>query len=170
MLEEISDGATHVEAHRAPPPVATTSNPTERFNLVHLQEMGEWLIGRLRERFPSRDDRALMTYLRGYISNNETLFLRKGEAVALARVAHSPFLPCRVEELFVLTRSGDKAEAGALYDDIRRWAESLDAMEIVVERFTDVPRGIIKDVVGRVKSRDVSFVSLPIKAEAAKAA
>lgn len=154
------DSATAVEQPHAPPPSAPDYTATRRVDLADLQELAPWLVERLQQRYADQSNQSLIAYLRSHIGQNDSLFIRRGNAVALARVAYAPLLPPRVEEVFVLAHPDSMQYAAELYDDIRRWAEGLNALEIVVERYTDVPRAAIKAVVGRIRTRDVCFVPL----------
>ena len=57
-----------------------------RASVVDIDEIGGWLIGRLRERFPQHSDRVLKSWLIGCTNDNECLFLRAAGAVIMAIV------------------------------------------------------------------------------------
>lgn len=155
-------------------PVASTpvSEPLNlrRFALADLSELGAWLLWRLRDRYPHIEERSFAGWLRTLIDSNEHLFVRSRHAVALAQIIHRPLEVYPViDELFVLAKGRDsdgvieKAalyEAAEMYDEFKRWATMLGASEIVIERFTDVPRDMIKERLGRCWVRETTYTKV----------
>lgn len=151
-------------------PAAAEPIAARRFGLADLSEMGAWLLWRLKDRYPHLDERNLAGWLRGMIDSNEYLFVRTRNAVALAQIQHRALDPLPiVDELFVLAKGRDSdgvvekgalAEAAELYGEFLRWARSLGATEIAIERYTDVPRDQIKERLGRVWVREVPFAKV----------
>ena len=141
---------------------AITSRP---FNLADLTGAGSWLIPRLKERYPLKNDGQLLGWLRGSIPDNANLFLRTAHAVILARCEQGFFAtsPTAVE-CFVLASAPEfLGEAQALYDDMERWAQRIGASEMQVNVFSDVPPAYLKERFGRTFVRQQTFVRLPPK-------
>lgn len=155
---------TAVTKLNAVQPLPMVESSMRRFLLPDLNDKGIWLIGRLQVRYPHLQDRQLIGWFRGLIDSNESLFIRTDHAVALAQIVHESLSPQPdVVERFVLceeSKSPDKddreretgrniAEAMSLYNDIMRWSETLGARRVSVNRFTDVPRDMLKEHLGR---------------------
>lgn len=142
------------------------SYPARRFGIVDLGEKAVWLGDRLRLRYPHLgDNRMIVGWLRGMIDSNECLFIRNPHAVCLAQVVKETLSPQpTVVERFVLAEDPANElhvdHAASLYDDMLLWAESVKAKEMVVEKFTDVPRPIIKERIGRLTAREEMVVKL----------
>jgi hypothetical protein len=132
-----------------------------RFGLADFEPMGVWLVERLRERIPDLSDKMLAGWLRGAIVSNEQLLLRSENAVGMAQIAHQPLLPQPiVEEVFVFVRNEAVEEGMAMYGEFRRWASGLGASSMTVDRWTDVPRDLIKQMLGKVTLREVVSVRI----------
>ena len=142
-----------------------------RFSPGDFQELGEWLLWRLKDRFPHVTQSMLAGWLRGEMVNNEVMFLRLGNAVGLASIGHKNIMDPRpiIEEIFVLIKGRDAdaviekahlAEGARLYEEFKRWGETIGASEMLVERMSDVPREMIKAALGRVWAREVVFTKL----------
>ena len=142
-----------------------------RFGLGDFQELGEWLLWRLKDRYPQVNASTLSGWLRGEMVNNEVMFIRLGNAVGMASIGHKSLLDPRpvIEEIFVLVKGRDAdaviekahlAEGARLYEEFKRWGETLGASELLVERMSDVPRDMIKAALGRVFAREVVFTKL----------
>ena len=143
------------------PPVVRFVQP-HRMSVVDIDDIGNWLVGRLREKFPQHSDRVLFSWLRGCTNDNETFFSRASGAVAMATVHRSFLEPPWVREVFVLAASEpDKQHATGLYTDIRTWALGLGATHIIVEQFSDVERADISLEIGTPKREVRSVVYLP---------
>jgi len=149
------------ELKPAPPAVVRFVQP-HRASVVDIDEIGNWLVGRLRERFPQHSDRMLFSWLRGCTNDNECLFLRAAGAVVMAVVHRSFLAPPWVEEVFCLAQTEpDKLHACGLYTDVRTWSIGLNATHIIVERFSDVERADISMEIGTPKREVRSVVYLP---------
>jgi len=53
--------------------------------------------------------------------------------------------------------------AAILYNDVYRWAQSIGARELIVERFTDVPRHLIRKATAPLFTREVAFARIERK-------
>lgn len=134
-----------------------------------ITKHGDWLLWRLRDRYPHLTDANLMGWLRGQTESNEVKFVGYGRAWGMASIGHKPLDPRPiVNEVFVFIQPRDDGvidkdampEGIAIYAEFKRWAESLGAAEITFDYNTDVPREMVKGVLGRVSIREVSFVKL----------
>lgn len=141
-------------------PQEITSRP---FNLADLTGIGAWLIPRLREKYPSKNDGQLLGWLRGLIPDNGNLFLRTANAVILARCEQDFFAtsPVAVERFVLASAPEFVEEAQALYDDMERWALRIGASEMQVNVFSDVPPAYLKERFGRTFVRQQTFVRFP---------
>ena len=146
------------EADEAPPP----SVPQEfrRFGLPDLEELGLWLVGRLKERYGAIDDRNAIGWLRGAMETNEFMFIRTGDCVGLAQISRRPLDPIPfVEEVFVLCRrEEDEDKALGLYDRFATWAKQLGSVEMLVGNFSDVHKEKVAKHFGRVAARQIHVV------------
>lgn len=134
-----------------------------RVVLADLQSRkGEWLLSRLREKYPNKTDAEIVSWLRGCTSSSEYFFVQTDRAMALAMIyREDTFARTSVRECFVLCTAESAYEQGAyLYSVIREWAAQLGAYELVCEVFTDVPRERIKERVGGLFKRDQVFAKL----------
>jgi hypothetical protein len=141
------------------PPIIVT-----RFVMPDMQKYGQWLLDALREKWPL-DERNIYSFLRGCMESREFFFVKTDHAVGLAQITHSPLSAVAdVTEIFVKVEDRRRLEyvreGAGLYGEFRRWAKSMSARELIVERFTDVPTGLIADALGHVESREVSYLRL----------
>jgi len=146
-----------------------------RFGLADLSRHGAWLVPRLVKslnRFywdakegaiHDKSEQQIAGWLRSLVDSREHLFLCSENAVGCAEMWRVGGIadPISVRERFVLARS-DKhiAEAALFYDECVRWARSLGAEVVFVEEETDVPHDTIKDRIGRLYTRQQTFVRL----------
>lgn len=138
-----------------------SSVTVRRFGLADFEPMGVWLVERLRERIPSLSDRGLAGWLRGAITSNEQLLICTDNAVGMAQIVRQPLLPApQVEEIFVFTRNEAIEDGMAIYAEFRRWAEGIGASRLDVDRWSDVPREFIKQVLGKISLREVASVRI----------
>jgi len=157
--------ATAMKQHDpgAPPNPPLPKVYTERrFHLPDLNEKGQWLIGRLQERYPSSEGE-LVNWLRGLIvvGSNDYLFVRTDHAFMLAQVTKEPLvkLPIVVEQ-FVLCENDHEDEGAYLYTVMAQWARGMGACELRIETQTDVHRDAIKGRIGKLWQRDQIFSKL----------
>lgn len=150
------------DAKAVPPLPAKAPFRPRRVSVVDIDELGNWLVGRLREKFPQHSDRVLYSWLRSCTNDNECFFSRDADAVAMATVHRSFLEPPWVKEVFCLAKTeDDKLHATGLYTDIRTWAVGLGAAHIIVEQFSDVDRADISLEIGTPKREVRSVVYLP---------
>ena len=133
-----------------------------RVVLPDLDRSGSWLIARLKTKYPHLTDREVTSWFRGIMESSEYLFIRRNKGVLLAQSLRDPLthIPA-IREIFCLAQDGGVEDAAALYADLRRWAEGLGAVEIIVETFSDVSKVQIAEVLGtRVSARPISVARL----------
>jgi hypothetical protein len=150
-----------------------THNAVNRFTTGDLAKYGEWLLWRLKERYPQLAERNAASWLGSLTNTNDTMFLRTASAVGVAqllrrRLDPQPF----VEEVFVLCKGRDSdgaieqsayAEGALIYAEFKRWGEGHGASELVVERWSDVPREMIKATLGKLYLRESAYVKIESK-------
>jgi hypothetical protein len=132
---------------------------------------GANLIERLKEKFPHLRDDTIHGWLRSKVEGNDWLFITNDYGVALAEAVRETLaLQTTVIERFVLVSPvAGEDDAGRkerlerccdLYLDILRWAQGMDAKEIVLETFTDCSREMIKKRMGRLFVRETLFAKV----------
>ncbi len=149
-----------------------TQNPIHRFNMGDLAKYGEWLLWRLKEKYPL-GDRNLASWLGSLMVTSEIMFIRTERAVGVAQLLRRRLEPQPyVEEVFVLCKGRDSdgiiepaahEEGVLIYGEFKRWGESNGASEWIVERWTDVPREMIKGKLGRLWLRESTYTKLESK-------
>ncbi len=124
---------------------------TRRFFGSDLEEMGPWLLTRLKAKYANLNELNYVGFFRGCMSGNEWLFLRTDHAVGLANLRYEPLNPVAyVEEVFVLCKEGpeprraQQEEMLDIYRHFRDWMESHGARLSILDRFTDLPLGMLK--------------------------
>lgn len=147
--------------------VAVASPPAEapaiwRFSTADFTRHGAWLIPRLVKALGLPEQR-VAGWLSSMTDIPACLFLSSAHAVGLAEVyrAGMGLDPTVVRERFVLAESPKYIdEAAAFYVEFARWARSQALDTIFVEELTDVPHDTIKETLGRIFTRQQSFVRL----------
>jgi hypothetical protein len=115
------------------------------FSLADVPGWGQWLLGRLHEKWPSISDTTFVGKIRGYMSSNEFLFIRNDLAVGLAIAMHDnmdgrPY----VRAIFAFARDGGAQSSPgekaiiALYRRMRDWAKSMRATRIYFGGRSDI--------------------------------
>ena len=135
-----------------------------RFIEPDLQKYGIWLLDRLKERW-ALNERNIFGWLKSSMLNRECLCIKTAHAVGFAQVTHRLLDPRPdASEVFVKvenpTDEQQLREGAVIYLEFQRWAKSMDAGELIVDRFTDIPRSMIADILGLVHKREVSFVRI----------
>lgn len=127
-----------------------------RFSLPDINDLGSWLITRLRPKYPHYQDSQLMAMMRARLDNNECLFLKTRHGAAMAEVVHESLSPGpAVKERFVLLKDEKYVDEGVqLYEEIKRWANGLGCKEISVREFSDVAKDKVEGVMGRLYVRE----------------
>lgn len=125
-----------------------------RVNLPDLEELGIWLVKRLKDRHQEATTPQVMGYLRGVIYSSEHWFVRTPHAVALARVERIPLEPQPLGyEVFVLAQQDYEYEAASLYPPMASWAANLDCSHLILDHYTDVTRSAIRGRLGGIVSK-----------------
>ena len=144
------------------PPVFDTTTPASkvrRFSLADLAELGNWLVGRCKERWPRAGDRMIWGWLNSSMNDQAVCMMRCDKAVGMVRVIREPLESAVIiEELFCFAMDGGLDDAVELYPAFRTWAENIRASEWRFGQFSDVPASILKERVGGRKSRTVHYV------------
>lgn len=127
-----------------------------RVNLPDLSDKGQWLVERLKEKFPDYQDGALMGWLRSLTSEDSSRhFVRTDRAFALSEIRMEKMTtqPTIIDRFVFLEEGADVSEGQALYLDMARWAANLGAAEIAINNKSDVPKDFIEEVLGKVIER-----------------
>lgn len=146
--------------------IATERRTIRRFELPDLSFHGAWVMQRLLKAFPHLSPPALGGWLRGLIEDRENCFLFQDHSVGLAVVERSHTLSPRalVRERFVWAQDPENKqhveEAAAFYPEFARWAKHLDADTMIVQVASDVTHERIKELLGRVFTRQEMFAKL----------
>ena len=110
-----------------------------------MQEWGPWLLGRLREKWPTVSDASFLGKIRAWSASNEFLFIRNDFAVLLAIVMRDnvdarPY----VRAMFAFAHDGaEQSSPGehaivALYRRMREWAKSMRATRVYYSGRSDI--------------------------------
>lgn len=155
------------QALKVPETAALT--PT-RVNEGDLTRLAEWLLWRLKGYHGDLTDQTLAGWLRGSILNNEIKFLRCERAIGFFEIVHKSVLDPvpMIREVFLYIQVRDDGmidksalpEAMAIYQDVKRWAQSIGAQEIEVDRDTDLPQEFIEQVLGKLTVRKRHFAKV----------
>jgi hypothetical protein len=154
-----------VPAVALPPEDTSYDAPIRRFDLADLTSHA-WIVGRLRETYPTLNDRRLVGWLKGIVYSNEHLFLYLPHAVGLAQTLQTVSLEGApfVQERFVWVEDKkDLAQikaAARFYDEFHTWCRSKGCEVMFVEENSDVPHEMIKEKLGRVFTRTQQFVRM----------
>jgi hypothetical protein len=127
--------------------------PFQRMNFPDIEELSDWIAGRLYKRSVMATPQAVRTWLRSCVADNDTWFVRSGGAVAMARLVRTPLAAPRAEEIFVFCVDGAELDAADLYIPMSKWAVNLDCIRLDVDIFSDVTRAEIVKRLGPVKPR-----------------
>lgn len=125
-----------------------------------LEEMRPEIRRRLAVKYPHVDEAPMFAFLMSCLDSNEFFFIRNAGAVGLGMIDRRPLYPPRVVEKFCLALYGDAAAAVEVTRAIVKWAFGMDMREVVLEQMSDVPREKIKELYGRVLSREERFIRI----------
>jgi hypothetical protein len=138
--------------------------PITRVNLADLAHMG-WLSTRLVLRFPHIQEGQWLGRLRMYMMDNAYLFVKSGEAAALAMVVRDALRPKpHVSLLFCMHSEAGKPERQSaeracvlLLREVVRWAKTLGAEEVNgLTDFCDLsPTALIHDLAGSERREEI---------------
>lgn len=136
-----------------------------RFTFNDFTTRGTWLIDRLRKVWPDMTERNAFGWLKTCIDSKEYHFTKTDRAVLMAvlvsvQLSNAP----RVEEIFMFLDDPNdlaaQAQGATLYRDLRGWAATCNASEIIVENESDVTRPFIELALGKIWQRDIAFAML----------
>jgi hypothetical protein len=141
---------------------------SRRFVLPDWTDTRNWLLPRLKVKWPHLQDNQVDGWIRSIIDSPEFMFIRTGNAVACAQMVRDTLSPVpEAVEKFVLAKDREEAEhireCLYLYGDLIRWAQNIGARDMTVEQFTDVPHPVIAQRLGRVFTRETVFVRVANK-------
>src|SRR5258708_4882023 len=93
-------------------PSKAAQNPVRRFGMPELDKHGNFLVERLKTRYPQLTDRNIFSWLRGSLESNEVQIICTAHAIGMAQITHEPLdTQPIVKEVFVFVRF-DKMEKG----------------------------------------------------------
>jgi hypothetical protein len=130
------------------------------FHLPDLSDKANWLVERLKPRFPGHQESHIISWLRSITGTNGVSnyrFVRTDRGVALSEYRHEKLVvQCTIIDHFVFLEEGaDVSEGEALYDDMKRWAVSLGAAEIIIDPKSDIGKNWIEGRLGKLVERKV---------------
>lgn len=144
-MQSISDGCRSL-----------AQDEVSRFSLADLPEWGDWLVKRIRERWPGVGDAGWLSKLRGWEAMNEVLLLKCGGCIGMAVAVRDDMNGrLRVEERFTFARvrprppeerkKGDpntpaEDEMALIYHRMFDWARSQQADLFVLGTHSDMHR------------------------------
>lgn len=129
---------------------------SRRFVTADLTADGPWILERLLKIYPNQTERSIIGWLNGVVFNNDYLFIRTENAVALAeRVSLSSLAPKMVvREIFVWCRDANDAEqireALVLYVEMVNWAKFQQIERVIVLERSDIAADEIRKIFQRV--------------------
>jgi hypothetical protein len=137
------------------------SSTVQRFNTPDLSTHGRWMMPRLLELYPQKNEFAVANYLRGLCDRNDCLFLKQPHSVCLAEVVQIFTLEPKpvLMERFVWCEDRQNYhhvdEAALFYDHMKAWSASADIERMFIERNSDVPHEKISERLGRLNSEKI---------------
>ena len=134
-------------------------------DLPQLADRINWMLGRLRDRFPGYQDPHIINWLRTMSGTNgisNYRFVCTKHAVALSEYRSEALTvkPTVIDHFVLIEEGADVSEGEALYDDMKRWALGIGAAEIRINPKSDVPIEQIEDRIGKIVERKVMFAKL----------
>lgn len=139
----------------APPPVEMPVFDTEspaygevtRFAEADVPKWGTWLLGRLRQRWPTLSDRTLTGQLREFSARNEYLFIKTGNAVALFMQVRDVMNPQpKVLGVFgFYTHRDHQEQLVRLIRHAASWGKRANCRRVTFSEDWDMTPGVIKD-------------------------
>ena len=143
--------AVQATAGTQPKPEEQAEIVVSKLTLADLPLHGVWLVGRMRERWPTLSDARVMGLLRGWMGDNAALLVKTGRGVMLAAVAPEPIElapTVRVLFLFLLDKAADETHANRLIRAAETWARGHRASRLTVDpRAADVGAGRLKTLI-----------------------
>lgn len=133
-----------------------------RMSRVDLDELGEWLLERLKKVYPGRSPAQVMGFLRGACESNESCFVRTAKAVALAQIVRIPLTDDSVEERFVLAMDGGREQAANLYHHLYQFCLNSGCDCYVLSRHTDVGHNRVETRMGTLQTYPLHFIHIPL--------
>ena len=143
--EQKMDTTTPAAEPIKPPEVDTTTpafGEITPFTAADIPVWGEWLLARIQETWPFWDQASLHGRLMGFSSSNQFLFVKTGEAVGLATVAHEPMdsTPFVREVFLFITNPDAKKDGLKIITEFKRWAKNIRAKRLDLWIASDLTR------------------------------
>lgn len=142
-----------------PDPVVVQATQIRRMGRADVEQMRNWLIGRLMRAHPDRNAGSIHVFLVQALESNEYFFIRNGRAVGMAMVQNLPLRAPRVVEMFVFTigfesdgtstTGGVSQAAAALYPAFATWARGMGAAQMFLRANTDASKADIEAALDR---------------------
>ena len=151
---------TTAEAKR---PVEVTAR---RVGLPDLFKHGTMMVERLMVKYPEFTKDNALGKLRVMADDSRNFFfvINEGGIACFEQTCEDMHVIPVVIERFVFAFSeAYQPVAAVLYNDVYRWAQSIGARELIVERFTDVPRHLIRKATAPLFTREVAFARIERK-------
>jgi hypothetical protein len=141
------------------------SHTVSGVDLPQLADRINWIVSRIRDRFPGYQDSHIFNWLRTMSGTNGVSnyrFVCTKHAVSLSeyRSEHLTIKPTIIDHFVLIEEGADVSEGEALYDDMKRWALSLGASEIRINPKSDVPIEQIEDRIGKITERKVMYAKI----------
>ena len=136
-----------------------------RFLSSDLTTHSSWMLKRLVNTFPQKNEWGWANYLRGLCDRNDCLFLAQAHSVALAEIVQTDnwYGQRSVWERFVLCENPQDPrhieEALFFYARFQNWAQAMGIDRVVVCRLSDVPTEMIKKNIGRIWNETIQYVN-----------
>jgi len=137
-----------------------------RMGLPDMFKHGTMIVDRIIAKYPEFTKVNALGKLRVMMddSNNFFFVVNEGGVACFEKSYEDMSAQPIVVERFVLAwDEAHQPQAALLYKDALRWAESIGARELVVERLTDVPRHLIRKSTGPLFTREVAFCEIERK-------
>lgn len=139
------------------PPEVDTTTPAfgeiTPFTAADIPVWGEWLLARIQERWPQWERASLHGRLMGFASSNQFLFVKTGEAVGLAAIAHEPMdsTPFVREVFLFITNPDANKDALKIITEFKRWSQTIRAKRLDLWIASDLARDeVVRHVKGEI--------------------
>lgn len=128
---------------------------TRRVGMQDWTPLQEWLWERIKDAYPTIERMSFAGKFRQWCDSTEFLFIRTDNAVGLAYLVFSPIHGrADVQDGFVFVREGQSADGQAIYAHFKRWAESMNARDVLPMGLSDWDKAGLREVFGRLDKLD----------------
>ena len=134
-------------------------------DLPQLTDRANWLVEKLRDRFPGYQDTHILNWLRTVSGTNGVSnyhFVCTKHAVGLCEHRNEVMTihPIIIDHFVLIEEGADVSEGEAIYADMKRWAMAIGATEIRINPKSDVPRDLIEGQVGKIVERKALYAKV----------